>query len=111
MTGPELLDAILSDNEKAALKQFVASEVMFEAVKKVVLTGPYYNGTLRPDFPADPTRNFTLQFGSRLSTEDRGKLLIAQEEGVALVEQGFVNLKTCFKEEEKPKAEKKNEAR
>ena len=106
-------DSFLSDNEKAALQQFMASEVMYEAVKKVILTGVYYNGTLRPDQPADPARNFTLalSMAQDLSGNERlGEVLRAQTEGVRLVEVGFSALAN-YKPEELEKVAKENPAR
>lgn len=112
MAKTNLLDRILDDNEKIAIKQFYDSEVMREAVRKVLLSSVYYNGILLPGEEADPTRNFMLTITNRreMSNEEMGAQARAVAEGLAALENGFSAL-AAFKTEDVEKAEEKNPAR
>lgn len=103
-----MFDEILSDQEKAKLEAFAKDRTLFEAVRKVLLFGVYYNGTLRPGVKADPGKNFALQLpfanDGTISDELIGQDVRAAVRGIRLVE-------GAFKEFERfgptPKAEKK----
>lgn len=96
----------LSDLEKEKVDIFVKDEVMFEAVKKVLLAAVYSNGTLRKDKQANPTQNAALMLAF-LATSGQGTItdaelgadLRALAHGVRTVEGGFVELKRIKKEE------------
>ncbi len=85
---------ILSDLEKAKVQSFMADKEMVEAVKKVILSGIYYNGTLRPGQKSNPTKNFALGFNldRTVKNEDIGADVRAVIEGISLVELGFGEL-------------------
>lgn len=108
------LDSMLDDNEKKAVAQFVSSEVMTNAVKKVLLAAIYYNGTFREESVLNPLYNaaFTLvayKKEQKLTNEQIGEDLSALYEGVNALEAGFSALGQFKPEEEK--AEEPNQAR
>ena len=91
----EYLDSILDDNEKNALIAFNQSDVMREAVKKVLLVAIYRNGKLRQGEPADALKNaaFALVSSSRSFTDEEiGQDLKALWQGVNAIEFGFDEL-------------------
>ena len=102
----QYIDKILNDVEKVEVEKFANNTAMMEAVKKVLLTGIYFNGTLRKEENADPTQNFALslaflsgnkdpvtqQLHPVYSDEELGQDLRAGSEGIRMVERGFTNL-------------------
>lgn len=84
----------LSDAERAKVASFMADERMVEAVKKVLLAGIYYNGTLKPDQKADPLKNAALglAFNPSFTNEQLGADLRAFAQGIESVENGFKKL-------------------
>lgn len=106
------LDRIFNDNEKNELARFVDNRVMFEAVKKVVLSSIYFDGTIQKDGIPDPMTNFMLALvATNLGNhEELGKKVEASLAGVQLLEQGFRKLGQFSKRKE-PKQEKPNPAR
>lgn len=50
----------LNEIERAELAKFVGNKTLFEAVRKVILSGVYFDGVMIPGKPADPLRNFVL---------------------------------------------------
>lgn len=110
-------DEFLSEIEKDKLALFIQDDYMREAVKKCLLAGLYYNGTLRKDEPGDPLRNAALslvsgvfQGGEKLTNEQLGEDLRALWSGINTLESAF-SFMTAFKKEETPKKVEKNEAR
>lgn len=105
----EFSDKILNPVEQAEVQKFVENQTMFEAVKKILLAGIYFNGTLRAGEPADPTRNFTLSLVARsaqngeqfFTNEQLGQDLRACSEGIRLVESGLKSLEN-YKTPPKP---------
>lgn len=95
-------DKILNDIEKDALTTFVDNPTMVEAVRKVLLAGIYFNGTLRKGEPADPTINFALGFVSngdgKRSNEEIGADIRAAWEGIRLLEVALSNIAKYKKE-------------
>lgn len=90
-----LLDDILTDAEKLAIKQFYDNELMRESVKKVLLAGIYYNGTLRRGEPANPLVNFAIGLAfaqPQLTNEEIGADLRASIAGINALELAFSNL-------------------
>lgn len=90
----DLLNNILNDIEKAELSAFVANKTMYETVRKVLLAGLYYNGTLEAGKPANPKRNFALglvagEDAKYNSNEQIGAHLRGQMEGIRIVESAF----------------------
>lgn len=92
--------------EEEKIQEFVKDEVMFEAVKKVLLAGIYQNGTLTAGQPAEPMINgalapITIAFRSGdIDTKKIGENLLAYYYGVSSVEEGFNHLASMKKLEE-----------
>lgn len=89
----------LSDQEKAQIEKFVGNRMQFEAVRKVLLAGIYFNGVLVPGEAHDPSMNFALTQvftalinGHPVSDADIGENIRAQAAGIRLVETGFKKL-------------------
>ena len=105
------LDNILSVLEKAELAKFVENKVLTEAVKKVVLSAIYYDGTLVQNESADAQKNFCLAIATeKLTNEELGAKLKASLAGVQLLENGFAQL-SQFKAVEDKLKQTKNTAR
>lgn len=105
----------LSEREVKAVQKFLLDERMKEAVKKVLLSGVYFDGMLTPDKPADPLKNFALAAfttpqSSLLTQEQKGAKLEAIINAISMIETGFRELEKC-KEVETPVKEVINKAR
>ena len=88
----EQLNSFLSENEQKALVQFNGSEVMKEAVRKVLLFGIYQNGVLKRDIPANATQNAAFWMVSNMPTasnEEVGSELKAVWQGINALEHAF----------------------
>ncbi len=107
----KFIDSFLSPSEKAAVEKFASDEVMFEAVKKVVLADVYYRGTLRKVVPAEPITNFALSLAinrtGKTTNEQLGEDLAAVTEGCRLVETGFKRAKGLAPVQEEGKSSEK----
>lgn len=80
----------LSDLEVSKVEQFCADEVMFEAVKKVLLQSIYSHGTLKAGEPGNPLKNRALVLvGGDYDDAQLGLRLRALWEGVNALESGF----------------------
>lgn len=83
----------LTDQEIDKLAAFNQDEVMFEAVRKVILAAIYSNGTLRKGIEANPLQNAALalvsQADSNITNEKIGADLRAFWEGVKALEMGL----------------------
>lgn len=88
---------ILTDQEIDKLITFKEDEVMFEAVRKVLLAGIYSNGTLRQGVESNPLKNAALALVSTAdkdtSNERLGEDLRALWEGVKALEMGLQHIK------------------
>lgn len=106
-------DFYLSNQEVEELKKFNEMPLLKEAIKKVLLAGIYYNGTLLADQPAESGRNFCfgLVSNAELSNEIIGANLKICYEAIRIVEMAFKHLGEEYKNEEKPKGKKENPAR
>jgi hypothetical protein len=107
------VENILSDVEKLRLQDFLNDQILVEAVRKVLLFGIYYNGTLKSGQEADSQMNFALGLVAAkadISNEELGADLRACAEGIRMVETGFKQLEK-FKEIKNDKPEEKNPAR
>lgn len=88
----------LTDLEVEKIMAFQADATMREAVRKVLLAGIYYNGTLEPGTAANPAQNFLLTqafeaaIGNRPITDEE---LGQQVRGLA---SGIRQLEVAFKE-------------
>ena len=54
------LENLFTDREKDELHRFVNNDIMREAVKKVVLSCVYFDGTIKKTGIPDPLTNFML---------------------------------------------------
>ncbi len=85
----------LNDLEVAKVEAFCADDVMFEAVKKVLLQSIYSQGTLKEGEPGTPLKNRALVLVSGdYDDAALGGRLRALWEGVNALESGFTELNT-----------------
>ncbi len=101
----------LNEKENAAVEKFLADPVAIQAVKKVLLSGVYRDGTLSPDAPFDPLQNFILGMVSSpqyqmLSMDEKGRKIDTVWNAISLVETGFKQLEKCKQVESPIKPEK-----
>ena len=87
----------LSEAEKQSVAKFLADPSMKEAVRKVLLSCVYYDGTMEEDRAADPLKNFILAYFTNpqkqlLPAAEKGMLLETIINSVSLVESGFKQL-------------------
>ena len=104
---------VLNEIEQDCLERLAKDIVTIGALKKVLLFGVYFNGTLKKGENPNPLLNFAARIGENdvnMSNETMGSILRAKVEGLATVEMGFRELEK-FKKEEKPKGEESNPAR
>jgi len=104
---------ILSKEEKKALEGFAENSLLKQAVKKVLLFGIYYNGTLLVGKDPQPLRNFALNIVANnpgLADEVIGSETKAAWKGISLLENGFVELDK-FKKVDETKKDEQNPAR
>lgn len=92
----------LSEHERQEVEKFLENKTLFEAVRKVILSGVYLDGRLEADKPADPLKNFVLaaftQPGvSLLPDQDMGAKMRSIINAVSMVETGFAELEKCRK--------------
>lgn len=108
-----MLELSLSKNELAELQILADNPVALKAVKKAVLSGIYFQGTLRPDVDSFPMYNFLYSFvpaNGQRSDAEVGQDLKAALEGARMVESGFSNIE-LFKKVSEEKKKKDNPAR
>jgi len=106
------VENILTELEKDKLKLVSSDEVMVGAIKKVIMSAVYFDGTLdKKGIPA-PLKNFALALASRpgVKNEDLGADLKASLAGVQLLETGFKELEK-FNVQEFTAEPVKNQAR
>jgi hypothetical protein len=92
-------DEILTDGEKAKLEAIASDPVAVEAVRKIILTGVYYNGTIKAGEKANPTRNFALAlaFNPGYSAERVGEDVKACAQAIMLLEKGLAEIESFKK--------------
>ena len=86
----------LSDSEKNAIISFCQNEMMYRAVKKVVLHTVTHQGTLKANEPVEQT-NWVFGIGASSvggtpSNEQLGEELKASLRGLSYLEDGFQKL-------------------
>lgn len=100
----------LNQTEKEQIQQFLENKVLYEAVRKVILSGVYEDGKLEEGKGADVLKNFVL---ARFTTpngmtppsvsidDDKiiGQKLRAIIDGISMVETGFQKLESLKKVE------------
>ncbi len=105
----------LNEAEKTLIEGFVANRPMLEAVKKVLLSGIYNDGVMKPGEKADPLKNFILgRMSSPLMANapmlEKGLEVSGIIHGISMIDSGINELEK-FKKVEKQVIEKKNKAR
>jgi len=86
---------MLSDIEVEKIDNMRKDEVLMEAVRKVLLSAIYENGTLRQGIKADPARNAAFAAVANypgMSDEQLGADLRAQWAGISALENGINKL-------------------
>ena len=114
----------LNEGEKLALEAFVANKLMFHAVKKVLLSAVYHQGTLVAGEPAESLRNWAVGITLNQKTDLQGKprddpqeyekigqRVFAIVEGLNYIEGGFKEIEKYKTIPENIRIEKGNEAR
>jgi hypothetical protein len=112
MDKNNLISKVLSEAERTKLERLSEDTTTLSAIKKVLLFGIYYNGTLIKGEEPDATINFALglSFNKTATNEQIGADLRACTEGIRLVESGFKQLES-FKKIIEPETSKENPAR
>jgi len=87
----------LNDIEVNEVEKFVQNKTQFEAVRKVLLAGIYYNGVMREGEPADARKNFILAqltqpIMENAPIEEFGHYAKSLVNGVKFIETGFNDL-------------------
>lgn len=102
----------LNEKEVAEVEKFCDNPIQKEAVRKVLLAGIYYNGTLKQGEKADPTRNFALfgAFDPTTPSEQLGENVKAAAQAIAVVENSFNELNAYRSEKKKELKRKHNPA-
>jgi hypothetical protein len=90
----DYLDSFLEKKEQEKLEQFANDELMFQAVRKVLLFSIYNSGTITKGKPHDPLHNFALVAAAdnSLNDEKLGKLVRSSYQGINALELGFNDL-------------------
>ena len=85
------LELVLNDIEKDSLSRLADDLTMLNSVKKVLLFGIYFNGTLRPGQAPEPMMNFAMQLDKEniRTNEQLGAVLRAAQEGIIAIEVAF----------------------
>lgn len=87
----------LNETEVVKIEGFVKDEVLFNAVRKVLLAGLYTHGTVQKDFTPDPLVNgafslVSLAVSNPIPDEIIGQQLRAQWAGVNALKNAFDKL-------------------
>lgn len=107
------LEQLLTDREKEAISSFINNEVMFKAVKKVVLSSIYFDGTIRKEGIPHPMKNWAtaLVNDPTISDVKLGKMLKSGVAGMQLLEEGFAKLARFDKKKPKKESNEPNPGR
>lgn len=111
------IEQLLTDREKDELNRFVNNDVLLEAVKKVVLSSVYFDGTIKLSGIPEPLTNFMLAKvaiaeNQDISNEKIGADMKASLAGVQLLEKGFQKLQRFNKKKKEQDVNKgRNPAR
>ena len=97
----------LTDSEIVKIEQFCGDEVMFEAVKKVMLMGIYTHGTVQLGYTPDPLNNGALSLAALSTNNPIPDEVLGQH--IRGVWAGLNALENAIKELKKIKSEKKEE--
>ncbi len=105
----------LNGAEKGLVETFVANKPMYDAVRKVLLSGVYEDGILKPGEEAEPLKNFILgrmtnPLIANAPFELKGQEISSIIHGISMIESGFKELDK-LKKVEPETTTKKNKAR
>ena len=108
-------DNILNEVEKNELSKLADSPVLMNAIKKVLLRGVYFDGTLKAGEKPEPLKNFLLSIISKSMDIAQADKKIANDlkaicMGIQVVEFTFKELEK-FRKIDKKAEEKENPAR
>ncbi len=86
----------LNEIEINEISKLVENETLLQAIKKVILSGVYFEGTLVAGEPANPDTNFAIgltfqaiQNFPQIKNEDLGRDIRAKVEAIRFIELGF----------------------
>lgn len=97
----------LIEKEIIKIEQFCGDEIMFEAVKKVLLTGIYTHGTIQLGYTPDPLNNGALSLAALSTNNPISDEMLGQH--IRGVWAGLNALENAIKELKKIKLERKEE--
>ena len=101
----------LNEQEVLEIERFCANEVMFEAVKKVILQHIYSQGVMAKGKKHNPLKNRALVLvDAEVTNEKLGSKLRALWEGVNALEGGYAELTKIKSKKSEAKSETTNEA-
>lgn len=103
---------VLNEREQVEIQKIIESPVLKEALRKILLFGIYYNGTLKAGENPDPLINFYLNRANNMdiSDEQLGHDARVSAEAIFLLEDGFKQIDK-FKITNEPEADTANPAR
>jgi len=112
-----ILEQLFNDREKEEINRFVNNPTMLEAVKKVILSAVYFDGTIRKEGIPDTAENFALGLAvvatndMKVTDAKLGKELKTALAAVQILEKGFAKLQRFNEKKPKEKVEPHNQAR
>ena len=107
------MEEFLNEREVKEIQKFLDNIVLQEAVKKVLLSSIYHDGTLKKDIPANYMTNFAFSLVTNnpaVTNAQIGEDLRSACEGVRCLEIGFKKLLE-YKKQDEPKEKSLNPAR
>lgn len=114
MGNIDVVNKILSETEKTALKSFWNNRNMREALRKVLFMGIRENGVMRPGETFEPRLNIALALvGQRedsVTNEELGADIRAFFQGMKALENAFSRIEEIVTIPEKPKGREGNPA-
>lgn len=93
----EVLDGILTIEQKDALAQLIGNEVMYTALKKVFLFHIYNNGVITDESVNEPLRNFVFAHFEKIirgggTDEQLGRIIRGNCEGILALHLALIDL-------------------
>lgn len=108
-----MIEEFLNEKEVKEIQRFLDNSILQEAVKKVLLSSIYHDGTLKKDIPVNYMTNFAFSLVTNNPAATNGQIgedLRAACEGVRCLELGFKKLLE-YKKQDEPKEKTPNPAR